>query len=164
VDEFLKTFDFSQSFKKRFFIINGKFGDNIAVFDPRLNPIPLFFINDMFSRFGAPILEEGKQAQAVGAVPSGDFGKVQSAYQLQTAIRTYGHLAADIYPLNDRPKDSSRLQLSNYGLTENDLQQMPASLFFNNIPATVENGLDAINYLKSVYTGKIAFEYRPQRD
>ena len=59
---------------------------------------------DMFSRFGAPILEEGKQAQAVGAVPSGDFGKVLSAYQLQTAIRTYGHLAADIYPLNDRPK------------------------------------------------------------
>ena len=114
---------------------------------------------DMFSRFGAPILEEGKQAQAVGAVPPGNFGKVLSAYQLQTAIRTYGHLAADIYPLNDRPKDSSRLQLSNYGLTENDLQEMPASLFFNNIPATVENGLDAINYLKSVYTGKIAFEF-----
>ena len=99
---------------------------------------------DMFSRFGAPIIG-GRQnkTEAVGAVAPGDFGKVLSAYQLQTAIRTYGHLAADIYPLNDRPKDSTRLELSNYGLTENDLQAMPASLFFNNVPATVENGLDA---------------------
>ena len=78
---------------------------------------------------------------------------------MQDAIRTYGHLAADIYPLNDRPTDSSRIELSYYDLSERDLEEMPASLFLNNVPAHVENGLDAINYLKSLYTGKIAFEF-----
>ena len=83
---------------------------------------------EMFSRFGAPTMSNTEQDKAVGAVAPGDFGKVLSAYQLQTAIRTYGHLAADIYPLSDRPKDSTRLELSTYGLTESDLQAMPASL------------------------------------
>ena len=114
---------------------------------------------EMFSRFGAPTMSNTEQDKAVGAVAPGDFGKVLSAYQLQTAIRTYGHLAADIYPLSDRPKDSTRLELSTYGLTESDLQAMPASLFFKNVPASVENGLEAVNYLKSLYTGKIAYEF-----
>ncbi len=54
--------------------------------------------------------------------------------KLQEAIRTYGHLAADIYPLNDRPKDSTRIELSYYDLAERDLEEMPASLFLKNVP------------------------------
>src|SRR6185312_5101781 len=77
---------------------------------------------EMFRRFGAPEMNEGEQTTAIEAVVSGDFGKVLSAYKLLDAIRTYGHLAADIYPLGDRPKDSTRLELSYYGLTESDLQ------------------------------------------
>ncbi|MBE1554748.1 2-oxoglutarate dehydrogenase E1 component [Sporosarcina limicola] len=114
---------------------------------------------EMFSRYGAPVLSDKKQEQAVGAVAPGNLGKVLSAYKLQDAIRTYGHLAADIYPLNDRPKDSTRLELSYYGLSERDLLTMPASLFFENVPASVDNGLDAVNYLKSLYTGKTAYEF-----
>ena len=52
---------------------------------------------DMFSRFGAPILEEGKQAQAVGAVPPGNFGKVLSAYQLQTASNAHMDIWQQIF-------------------------------------------------------------------
>ncbi len=114
---------------------------------------------EMFRRNGAPRLNKEQQEQATGAVAPGNFGKVLSAYKLQDAIRTYGHLAADIYPLNDRPKDATRMELSYYGLTENDLEDMPATLFFNDVPSSVVNGLDAVNYLKSLYTGKIAFEF-----
>ena len=90
----------------------------------------------------------------------GNFGKVLSAYKLQDAIRTYGHLAADIYPLNDRPKDSTRIELSYYGLTESDLAVNASITYFLKMFLTnVENGLDAINYLKSLYTGKIAYEF-----
>ena len=113
----------------------------------------------LFKQYGAPRMISAEQDHAAGTVTLGDFSKVLSAYKLLDAIRTYGHLAADIYPLNDRPKDSTRLELSYYGLTEDDLQDMPASLFFTDIPASVENGLDAVNYLKSIYTGKIAFEF-----
>lgn len=113
----------------------------------------------MFNRYGAPEIVNTEQQTAVETVAPGNFGKVLAAHKLQIAIRTYGHLAADIYPLNDRPKDSSRLELVHYGLTENDLEEMPASLFFTNVPAQIENGLEAVNYLKSLYTGKIAYEF-----
>ncbi|GEN82646.1 2-oxoglutarate dehydrogenase E1 component [Sporosarcina luteola] len=114
---------------------------------------------EMFRSYGAPSVDGVEQTTAVSAVPTGDFGKVLAAYTLIDAIRAYGHLAADIYPLNDRPKDATRLELSYYGLTENDLQSMPASLFLKNVPSNIENGLEAVNYLKSLYTGKIAYEF-----
>ncbi|KXH81775.1 2-oxoglutarate dehydrogenase E1 component [Sporosarcina sp. HYO08] len=114
---------------------------------------------EMFRKYGAPVLDQ-KQTEAVGEkIASADFGKVLSAYKLQDGIRTYGHLAADIYPLGDRPKDSTRLEPSYYGLSETDLLAMPATLFFDNVPVNVKNGLDAVNYLKSLYTGKIAYEF-----
>ena len=36
---------------------------------------------------------------------------------------------------------------------------MPATVFFKEVPAGVKNGKEAIDFLKSVYTDKIAFEY-----
>ena len=114
---------------------------------------------EMFRSYGAPTIEGAGQTTAMPAVPTGDFGKVLAAYKLVDAIRAYGHLASDIYPLEDRPKDVTRLEVTYYGLTENDLQLMPASLLLKNPPSTVENGLDAVNYLKSLYTGKIAYEF-----
>ncbi|MCZ2258240.1 2-oxoglutarate dehydrogenase E1 component [Sporosarcina sp. G11-34] len=115
----------------------------------------------MFGEFGAPEMDNEEQATATvttGATPV-EFGKVLSAYRLLDAIRTYGHLAADIYPLNDRPKESTRLELGYYGLTDNDLKSMPAKLFFTNVPAGVTDGLSAVNYLKTLYTGKMAYEF-----
>ncbi|MCG7345238.1 2-oxoglutarate dehydrogenase E1 component [Sporosarcina sp. ACRSL] len=114
---------------------------------------------EMFRSYGAPSIEGIDQTATMSAVPASDFGKVLAAYTLVDAIRAYGHLASDIYPLEDRPKDATRLELSYYGLSENDLQSMPASLFLKNPPSNVENGLDAVNYLKSLYTGKIAYEF-----
>ncbi len=114
---------------------------------------------EMFRKFGAPVEDAVEKSSSVSNVPEGNIGKIISALKLQEAIRTYGHLAADIYPLNDHPKDSSRLELSYYDLSENDLEEMPASLILNKVPAHIENGLEAINYLKSLYTGKIAYEF-----
>lgn len=116
-------------------------------------------LTEMFSRYGAPVENYGEQTTTESAIQPNNVSKVIAAFKLQEAIRTYGHLAADIYPLNDRPKDSSRLELSYHGLSEQDLIDMPASLFFKNAPAHIENGLEAINYLKALYTGKVAFEF-----
>ena len=114
---------------------------------------------EFFRAYGAPTFVEGVQSEAVATVESGDFGKVLAAYTLLDAIRTYGHLAADIYPLNDRPKDTSRIELSYYGLTEADLVEMPAALFLKDVPVGVDTGLDVVNYLRDMYTGKIAYEF-----
>ncbi|MBB4826039.1 2-oxoglutarate dehydrogenase E1 component [Sporosarcina luteola] len=115
---------------------------------------------EMFKTYGAPVMESGEAvASSSASIPSGDFSKALAAYELIEAIRAHGHLAADIYPLKDHPRDASRLEISKYGLTEHDLRALPASLFLKNVPATVENGLDAVNYLKDLYTGKIAYEF-----
>lgn len=119
---------------------------------------------EFFKKNGAPQTGGSESLSNLSAAEGtqgspGDFQKVLSAYKLMDAIRAYGHLNADIYPLSDRPKDATRIELSTYDLSERDLEGMPASLFLTDIPAQVENALDAVNYLKSLYTGKIAYEF-----
>ena len=82
----------------------------------------------LFQQFGAPALATGEVSEAVNVEP-GNFKKVLAAVQLADAIRNQGHLAADIYPLKDRKLDTSRIELSAYGLTEADLVAMPAAHF-----------------------------------
>src|SRR5690606_18660470 len=45
------------------------------------------------------------------------------------------------------------------GLTEQDLKEVPVSLLLSDAPATITNGLEAITYLRSLYTDKVAFEF-----
>lgn len=117
-------------------------------------------LGELFKVYGAPsVTENTVESSDSQQVDPSNFGKVLAAVQLADAIRAHGHLAADIYPLNDRPKDYTRLDYSSYGLTEADLVQIPASLLMNNVPNDVQNGLQAIERLKSFYTNKIAYEF-----
>lgn len=119
---------------------------------------------EMFKQYGPPVENSQPSAtqeisEAAGTVEPNKFGKVLAAVQLAEAIRAHGHLASDIYPLNDQPKDTSRLEPSAYGLTEQDLREVPVSLLLSEAPGNVSNGLEAIAYLKSLYTDKVAFEF-----
>ncbi|MCM3453288.1 2-oxoglutarate dehydrogenase E1 component [Heyndrickxia oleronia] len=125
----------------------------------------------LFEEWGSPtISEEGLtthgQADISFQLPTNPtvFSKMVAAVKLADNIRTYGHLAADINPLNDRKKDTRRIELSEFDLTEEDLKNIPASFICPDAPATVKNGLDAINHLKSVYTKKLAFEFYQVHD
>ncbi len=118
---------------------------------------------EMFKQYGPPLEVAQPAADAVetaaASVESSKFGKVLAAIQLAEAIRAHGHLASDIYPLKDRPKDTSRLEASFYGLNDQDLKEVPVSLLLENAPKEVADGLQAIDYLKSLYTDKVAFEF-----
>lgn len=123
-------------------------------------------MKQLFDQWGAPVLStetETTQGQADISfqLPSNPdlYGKVVAAVKLADNIRTYGHLAADINPLNDKPKEIRRMELSEYNLTEEDLRQIPSSFISPNAPSNLKDGLDAINHLKEVYTKKLAFEY-----
>lgn len=114
----------------------------------------------LFEQYGAPVDTTATAAVATtGAANTGDIQKVLAAVQLADAIRQHGHLAADIYPLNNQTLDTTRIETSAYNLTDADLREVPASVLLTNIPANVKNGLDAINYLKEIYTNKIAYEF-----
>lgn len=114
----------------------------------------------LFQQFGAPVEVEGDVAVVSGsAAPAGDYKKVLAAVKLADVIRTQGHLAADIYPLKNCALQTAQIEESAFNLSPADLAEIPAAIFFKDVPAGVKNGKDAIDFLKSVYTDKVAFEY-----
>ncbi|PLR76647.1 2-oxoglutarate dehydrogenase E1 component [Bacillus sp. V3-13] len=117
-----------------------------------------------FERWGSPaaanstVVDVKKNETAVQ--PS--FKQLEStlaAVRLADNIRAYGHLAAQIYPLNDHEPIKDLIEPSHYGLSELDLRAVPAAVVCPDAPGHIQNGLEAINYLKEVYTGSIAFEF-----
>lgn len=85
--------------------------------------------------------------------------KTYAAMKLADQIRTYGHLAADIYPLGNHQPDRTHLELENFGLTEADLRKLPAEIISKNASLSKRSAYEAIEYLKHVYTGTITYEF-----
>ncbi|GIN56595.1 2-oxoglutarate dehydrogenase E1 component [Lederbergia ruris] len=123
-------------------------------------------LKTLFDQWGAPQAVEASgttkgQVDVSFQIPESPdmYSKIASAIKLADNIRTYGHLAADIRPLNLRDIDARYIEPSQFNLTEEDLKNIPPSLISPNAPADLRDGLEAINHLKKVYTKKIAFEY-----
>ncbi|WP_409301133.1 2-oxoglutarate dehydrogenase E1 component [Peribacillus sp. SCS-155] len=130
-------------------------------------------LKNFFETYGPPsedsvsrYVETAAPAQQLAEVPSNvpSMKKIISAVKLAENIRTYGHLAANIYPLNEVPLDNELLHLDNYGLTPDDLKTIPADLICSEAPGSVTNGYEAIKYLKELYTKTIAFEFAHVND
>ncbi|AYC29461.1 2-oxoglutarate dehydrogenase E1 component [Paenisporosarcina cavernae] len=114
----------------------------------------------LFDQYGAPSIPMSKNSShSMEGISAASIEKYLAAAKYADAIRTSGHLAADIYPLNDRQKDASKLEASYYGLTKEDLEALPASIVFDHAPQHVHNAWDATEMLKRTYTEKIAYEF-----
>ena len=114
----------------------------------------------LFEQYGAPTFTDGSApVQTATNTAPANFEKILAAVRLAEEIRLHGHLAADIYPLKDRKLDFSHIDPKKFGLADADLVALPATLFFQNVPANVTNGKQAIDYLRSIYTNHIAYEY-----
>ncbi|MGM9926847.1 MAG: 2-oxoglutarate dehydrogenase E1 component [Bacillus sp. (in: firmicutes)] len=114
----------------------------------------------VFESWGGPeafSYETSATTNAAVTSPS-SMKKVIAAVQLVDHIRKYGHLSANIYPLNNVKKVELR-NLNEYGLTESDLRAIPASLLVEDTPSAVKDAYEAIIYLKELYTKTIAFEF-----
>ncbi|WP_215193038.1 2-oxoglutarate dehydrogenase E1 component [Exiguobacterium sp. s95] len=107
-----------------------------------------------FETHGAPVTETVTPVH----VETGDFEKYLAAHRLAERIRAKGHLAADIYPLKDHPRENELLELEQFGLTEADLRTMPVSLVCPDPPAGLSDAFEAIEHLKAQYTGAAAVE------
>ncbi len=115
-------------------------------------------IANLFKQYGAPVDSLNKNEAVVGRGSSENLEKILRAIELADSIRRHGHHNANIYPLNNGMKDPSRIDMQGYGLSEQDLMDVPSVLIIPNPPGDIVNGLQAINYLKSIYTDNIAFE------
>ncbi|WP_062356722.1 2-oxoglutarate dehydrogenase E1 component [Bacillus kwashiorkori] len=122
----------------------------------------------LFDEWGPPVLESEKlnNVHMSEQLSNGlDFNKILSARKLAEDIRLYGHLYADINPLEKQEKRLSELlNYSKYGLTDADLLNIPAPYISSYLPNSIQDGLEAIKYLASIYTKKLAFEFNHVED
>ncbi|HLS08320.1 2-oxoglutarate dehydrogenase E1 component [Lentibacillus sp.] len=118
---------------------------------------------ELFDKHGAPDrtkFSKGSSLPASEEVSSvGDIKKLTSAMRLVEAIRRFGHLEADIYPVGRVNRETKLVDPDTYGLSEEDLRNIPATLLWEQAPDSVEDGFEVIRELKKLYSGTIAFEY-----
>ncbi len=95
--------------------------------------------------------------------PAAALDKVVAVANLAQAIRDYGHLLASIDPLGSEPPGDPCLDLSSYGLTGDDLRQLPAGLVGGPAAEAAANALEAIESLRHIYSGAIGYDYEHLR-
>ncbi|MGM0788490.1 MAG: 2-oxoglutarate dehydrogenase E1 component [Bacillota bacterium] len=119
-------------------------------------------MREYFEKWGSPEqtqIDTFENDKPVQAAAPGQLEKTLAAIRLADNIRAYGHISADIYPLKNNKPEKDILALEQYGLTRNDLEQVPASIICSDAPSHVRNGFEAIEHLKNVYTQTIAYEF-----
>jgi 2-oxoglutarate dehydrogenase E1 component len=92
---------------------------------------------------------------ASAPVDTAFLAKVAAAASLQQAIRMYGHYDVQLDPLGAPPVGADELQPAFYGLTEEDLAQIPGAALGDDRYATAR---DVIARKRSVYSGRIGYE------
>ncbi|WP_036835002.1 2-oxoglutarate dehydrogenase E1 component [Pontibacillus litoralis] len=117
---------------------------------------------EMFDQWGAPTIPAHS---VVSIEEQGDsthlvlhkMKNLAATVELANNIRKYGHLEANIYPLEEQTP-LSMLQMSTYGLTEEDIKEIPASFVCSQHANQFANALEAIHHLKKTYCASISFE------
>ncbi|MCF6411660.1 2-oxoglutarate dehydrogenase E1 component [Pseudalkalibacillus salsuginis] len=126
-------------------------------------------VKELFDNWGAPpaSTDELTDKSSVTSQLISDattMKKVVAAAKLAENIRTYGHLAADINPLEKSKTDAPFLDPENYQLSNTTLKAIPAKVVWENAPENINNGLEAIEKLKQIYTKSLAFEFSHVHD
>lgn len=117
---------------------------------------------DLFTVSGPPPLAPDAVKTPQPAI-SGDtewLRKAVKASKLMANIRIYGHMAADIDPLERSTNPMAKwLEIETYELTREDLNALPASLIWENAPEGVHTAMDAVHRMRQAYTQTIAYEF-----
>src|SRR5699024_6576280 len=134
-----------------------RFGTNLGM---------ILELHEMYQEDPNSVSEEMRTLfESIGSGGSGagsnmDQGKVKGLLRLLDNIRLFGHLKSDVYPVY-RPdvKNIPSLDFEDYGVSEDDLKQMPASLISSHLGDHYDNAYEAMTQLYELYTGPLAYEY-----
>jgi len=88
--------------------------------------------------------------------PSTSLEHVAGAMALVDALRTHGHLAAQLDPLGSDPPGDPALDPASVGLSEAEMRAIPARVL--RVAAPGETLTDALPNLRAIYCGTIAYE------
>src|SRR5438874_2805984 len=90
---------------------------------------------------------------------SAEVSAAAAAAALAQNIRLFGHRAAHLDPLGSDPPGDPHLDAGAYGLREQDLANLPASVVGGAITgANLPNALEAIRRLEQIYCGTTGYE------
>jgi 2-oxoglutarate dehydrogenase E1 component len=122
-------------------------------------------VKEYFDQGNIPTIETGTPTRkdVSGTFQESNTEKIIAGIRLADHIRGYGHLSANVSPL-EKPKKDDRIEPEHWGLTKTDLEKIPANLICPDAPGNIQNGAEAIDHLKRVYTSTIAFEYHQVHD
>jgi 2-oxoglutarate dehydrogenase E1 component len=84
---------------------------------------------------------------------------VVGAVGLADSIRKFGHLAAQLDPLGTPPMGDPTLDPSAHGISERDLEQLPAALVGGPVAQGAANAREAIDRLRRVYCANTGYDY-----
>lgn len=119
-------------------------------------------LKTMFETYGAPAWPEEETEQPVkngNGFSKDDVRKITAALRTIDAIRRFGHLEADVYAVGSRNDKTNLLDSNTYGISEEELKDIPATWLVEDSPSHIETGYDFVQYIRNIYTGKISFEY-----
>ncbi|HEV7837896.1 MAG TPA: thiamine pyrophosphate-dependent enzyme, partial [Gemmatimonadaceae bacterium] len=94
------------------------------------------------------------EAPASGRVDPDLLRKVAAAAKLVDAIRNFGHLAVPLDPLGTLPGGTPELTPEFHGLSEQDLQRIPADA----LGGDHGTAADVVTRLRELYSSRIGFE------
>src|SRR5579872_3390634 len=93
-----------------------------------------------------------------------DIARIVGAARLARGIREYGHLAAHTDPLGAPPPGDPMLVPATHGLSEADLQALPASIVWPDAGPDAGSCYDAINRLRGIYCGSLGYDFDHVQD
>ena len=89
-----------------------------------------------------------------------DPGLIVAAVNYANAIRRHGHLVANLSPIASPPLEvPHELDPRTYQITDRDLAELPPDAVAIWSDKHFSNALEAIDYLRDVYSGSTAFEF-----
>ncbi len=109
--------------------------------------------------FPRPPSQATKPATTESRSASFAIERVVAASALAHAIRERGHLGAHLDPLGSKPLGDLALTPDYYGLTREDLEQLPSEVVGGHVAEGAENALEAITALRDMYSGTISYEF-----
>lgn len=109
----------------------------------------------IFERW-SPETEAAVSADGAAAAPAAE--KVMGVVNLAQAIRSFGHLAAQLDPLGSAPPGDPALDAQAYAISEADLRELPASLVGGPIAQQAANAAEAIQQLRRIYSSTIGYD------
>jgi 2-oxoglutarate dehydrogenase E1 component len=122
-------------------------------------------LKELFIKWGSPLSyelrdnEKTLNKESIESNQSVNIQKVLKVVKLFDEIRSNGHLAANMNPLEENLHHQELFTPEKYGVSEQDLKAIPVKLVWEESPEGIQTAWEAMNHLKGVYTSTLAYEF-----